>query len=361
MRQSRESGFTLIEMSIVLVIVGLLVGGVLVGQYLIQAAETRAVITDVDKFRAAVATFRTRFRGLPGDVRNFRQFADLNEYPNTRNGNGDKMVQQCYETESFSPTATNACSVYGSSYEIYGALNYNYINRYTGELLGFWQHLSVTGLVAGSYDGLPGNYSGAGSAPLNKRGKPGTSYPSFRLNDSLGWIAYSGKYERQKLFITPGAASGYTTNSIGQIQTPANTHQLLTNAALTTIQAQLIDRKGDDGMPKSGTIRGAMGNGNGVVTMNPGLVVDIFGRSEGSFYNNALNAADPCSSFMDGAADYDSINTLDPIYISQHTYYNTASNWEVWASEMLTKYTKANFSIDQMEDSPVCILRFSLL
>jgi prepilin-type N-terminal cleavage/methylation domain-containing protein len=48
------TGFTLIEMSIVLVIIGLIVGGVLVGQDLIRAAYIRAQITQIEKFNTAV-------------------------------------------------------------------------------------------------------------------------------------------------------------------------------------------------------------------------------------------------------------------------------------------------------------------
>jgi prepilin-type N-terminal cleavage/methylation domain-containing protein len=61
-------GFTLIELSIVLVIIGLIVGGVLVGQDLIRAAEVRAQITQIEKFNTAVNTFHGKFGALPGDM-----------------------------------------------------------------------------------------------------------------------------------------------------------------------------------------------------------------------------------------------------------------------------------------------------
>ncbi len=58
--RASQLGFTLIELSIVLVIIGLIVGGVLVGQDLIKAAETRATVGQVEKYNAAVNTFRTK-------------------------------------------------------------------------------------------------------------------------------------------------------------------------------------------------------------------------------------------------------------------------------------------------------------
>ena len=67
--RTRIEGFTLIELSIVLVIIGLIVGGVLTGQSLISAAEVRAQISQIEKYNSAVNTFRSKFNALPGDMR----------------------------------------------------------------------------------------------------------------------------------------------------------------------------------------------------------------------------------------------------------------------------------------------------
>src|SRR6201999_103149 len=69
-KRTSEQGFTLIELSIVLVIIGLIVGGVLVGQDLIRAAEIRATLTQVEKFNTAVNTFYGKYGALPGDMNN---------------------------------------------------------------------------------------------------------------------------------------------------------------------------------------------------------------------------------------------------------------------------------------------------
>jgi prepilin-type N-terminal cleavage/methylation domain-containing protein len=63
-----KKGFTLVELSIVLVIIGLLIGGILVGQSLISAAKIRGQITQIQQFDIAVSGFRTKFSGMPGDV-----------------------------------------------------------------------------------------------------------------------------------------------------------------------------------------------------------------------------------------------------------------------------------------------------
>lgn len=64
----RQTGFTLVEIAIVLVIIGLLTGGVLKGQELINNAKVRNTISQMDGLRAAVFGFQDRFRSLPGDM-----------------------------------------------------------------------------------------------------------------------------------------------------------------------------------------------------------------------------------------------------------------------------------------------------
>src|SRR5580765_7900715 len=61
-------GFTLVELSIVLVIIGLVVGGVFVGRDMIQTATLRSQISQLEKYNTAVRTFQTKFNGLPGDI-----------------------------------------------------------------------------------------------------------------------------------------------------------------------------------------------------------------------------------------------------------------------------------------------------
>jgi len=66
----KQAGFTLIEIAIVLVIIGLLTGGVLKGQELITNAKVSNTITKMAALKAAVFGFQDRFRALPGDMSN---------------------------------------------------------------------------------------------------------------------------------------------------------------------------------------------------------------------------------------------------------------------------------------------------
>lgn len=62
-----KTGFTLIELSIVLVIIGLIVGGIIVGGDLIKAAEYRMVIAQIEEYKTATQTFKGKYNCLPGD------------------------------------------------------------------------------------------------------------------------------------------------------------------------------------------------------------------------------------------------------------------------------------------------------
>ncbi len=67
MKNEFKKGFTLVELSIVLVIIGLLIGGILVGQSLIESAKMQSFIRKVGQYDAAVGLFDDKFGNLPGD------------------------------------------------------------------------------------------------------------------------------------------------------------------------------------------------------------------------------------------------------------------------------------------------------
>lgn len=88
--QNRQKGFTLIEIAIVLVIIGLLLGGVLKGQELINTARVRAMNNTVDGITAAWFSFQDRHRAFPGDYLTAQSQVNLPGAPT--GGNGDGLV-----------------------------------------------------------------------------------------------------------------------------------------------------------------------------------------------------------------------------------------------------------------------------
>lgn len=74
MKRSACSAFSLVELSIVLVILGLLVGGILAGKSLIHSAEMRSIITEREKIFTATRSFKDKYFAIPGDMPNATQF-----------------------------------------------------------------------------------------------------------------------------------------------------------------------------------------------------------------------------------------------------------------------------------------------
>ena len=81
----RQSGFTLVEIAIVLVIIGLILGGVLKGQSLIENAEYKSFVKQVDSYRSAYFTFKDTYKALPGDM---SDVSSLDAAAVAGNGNG---------------------------------------------------------------------------------------------------------------------------------------------------------------------------------------------------------------------------------------------------------------------------------
>ena len=134
MHKHKQNGFTLIEIAIVLVIIGLLLGGVLKGQELITSARVRNLISQQDGVKAAYFGFLDRFRALPGDYS--QASTNIANVLAGANGNNNGQIQ----------------SIAGGS-----AID---------EHIAAWDHLSKAGFINGSYTYAAGNETNL-SAPTN--------------------------------------------------------------------------------------------------------------------------------------------------------------------------------------------------
>jgi prepilin-type N-terminal cleavage/methylation domain-containing protein len=130
-----NKGFSLVELSIVLVILGLLVGGVLTGKSLIRAAELRSITTDHDRFVAAVQIFNEKYQAFPGDMTNATTFWGA--------------AAACPGTHLQPSTDATTCNGDGNGRVFGGTATSN-------ESYRFWQHLANAGLISGTYSGVTG-------------------------------------------------------------------------------------------------------------------------------------------------------------------------------------------------------------
>jgi prepilin-type N-terminal cleavage/methylation domain-containing protein len=94
----RQSGFTLVEIAIVLVIIGLLLGGVLKGQELITQARIKNVAGELTGISAAVYSYQERYKALPGDDRGGSRWTDLGASPA---GDGNGKIDSALEESLF--------------------------------------------------------------------------------------------------------------------------------------------------------------------------------------------------------------------------------------------------------------------
>jgi prepilin-type N-terminal cleavage/methylation domain-containing protein len=90
--KSKQSGFTLIEIAIVLVIIGLLLGGVLKGQELINSAKVKNLATDFKNVPVYIYGYQDKFRALPGDDVNAASHVAA-----STNGNGNGLIDGAWD------------------------------------------------------------------------------------------------------------------------------------------------------------------------------------------------------------------------------------------------------------------------
>lgn len=217
MQKRSAQGFTLLEMSIVLIIIGVLIGGVMLGRSMLTTSRLQTVITDADSYITAMGNFKQQYLGLPGDLATATSLwgTDSNGCPTgggstgTCNGNGDGMIGD----------------VTGQEYEVFR----------------FWQHLYYAGMFSQSLSGVAG--SGGVYAAVTS-----TNVPTGSISGSGFTPIWEGT--------AGGSDSNFFAGSYGNILIFGAPGTFMTSyPVLTADQAASIDSKIDDGVPGTGKVR----------------------------------------------------------------------------------------------------------
>lgn len=221
----RRNGFTLIEMSIVLVIIGIIIGGILGGQELLRVNELNRIIVDKDRLGTAIDTFKAKYNALPGDIRN------ATDYWGTASGGCPNGAR----------TGTQTCN--GNGDGVIGG-SWGCGNPANAESLLVFQHLALSGIISGTFTGYSTGYAGTTyCSPTVGINVPttsilGASFFPFGMTTSL--YAFFNVIPKNALMF--GAPTALSNNDI-----PAG-------AVIKAKEAQSIDIKYDDGKPGYGNI-----------------------------------------------------------------------------------------------------------
>lgn len=204
-----EAGFTLVELAIVMIIIGLLIGGILKGQELVANAQVTATIAQIKGIDSALSTFRDKYSVLPGDMVS----------PNTR-------LRNC---------TVNPCADPGNNNSRIDTPALGTLPTATSEGLVAFTHLAAADLISG--------------IDLNGTANFGSALPEAKIGGGF-WLGHTAT----------GNAGGLAAGSLR----PG--HYLVLNAIVGTVaagsttgvtatQAGQIDRKLDDGVPATGDVQ----------------------------------------------------------------------------------------------------------
>jgi prepilin-type N-terminal cleavage/methylation domain-containing protein len=244
-RLNTQKGFTLVELAIVMTIIGLLIGGILKGQELMQNARITATVSQIKGYSAAMTTFKDMYQAVPGDMLSA----------------GTRLVG-CPGASGLAcnPFGTGGAATGDAGDGIIGANNWSTAwgapgTTSTGGTAGglgidderylFWSHLLLANLIGGiTTDGL----NSVKAFALE------TTHPSAKVGG--GFIAGYGTGLNG-----PGAASqpantGLSGTLLVMINDPKKALLTATGTLpLPPLRAAQIDRKMDDGRPATGSVQ----------------------------------------------------------------------------------------------------------
>ncbi|MEO5329053.1 MAG: prepilin-type N-terminal cleavage/methylation domain-containing protein [Magnetococcus sp. THC-1_WYH] len=226
-KHRHADGFTLIEIAIVVVIIGLLLGGVLKGQEMIRNARAHNVADQGNAVKAAILGFSDRYRALPGDYSAaFDNIPGLLDTAPLSNGDGNSRIGFDDSASIGIPNAENRAKELGLT----------------------WLHLSRAGFISGnfvgtSFDPSTGSYDAANGITTYTGGdESGWSCPV----DTCLVNAFNGPM-----------ILAYSSEQTGlsKVADNARSNELYSGKGIPVEIIAELDRKVDDGRPGTGSFR----------------------------------------------------------------------------------------------------------
>ncbi len=247
--RSGEAGFTLVELAIVMIIIGLLIGGVLKGQQLIETARLTSTMQQITAIDSALSTFRDVYRFYPGDILTpGTRLPGCGAAPCNVAGDGDNLIELANTN-----TALGAAMVLAT------------------EGVRSFAHLYAAGLI-----------SGVGDFTVALAQAFGNHVPAAEIGGGFNIGFYDATAQPSGNAGALTLRSGHYIYLLGQPGSDVDAAGI--NQPLTATGAERIDRKFDDGNPLLGTVQ-AGGLAACIVAGPPAL------------YNGA-NAGNNCSVFV---------------------------------------------------------------
>ena len=234
--KNKQSGFTLVELAIVIVIIGFIVAGIAAGSSLIKQAQIRSVVTDFTNFQVAYNNFLGRYNAVPGDFSN---------------------------AESYWPAGSNSTSCAATGISCNGNGNGLIEFSTTGAAGGIsetrlaWRQLALAGMLNAGITQIATSNTLTDNAivlstraPISKVSGAGYVMAGYYTTGANSYVYGT----------TASAWSGTGKNSVYMGRAAASTGDttgLLSNGSLNPDDAFAIDTKMDDGSISSGTFTGA--------------------------------------------------------------------------------------------------------
>ena len=286
--------FTLMELAIVLIVIGLLTGGIVAGNEIYHNTKLTSIMSDAEKFRSQMKNFKDKYDYYPGDFPNATTLWGAMTSPAACDTAGTASTGR-FSTTPVALTCdgrgNGTIGMYftDSTQFSHGAPDANVDMRELREKFYVWQHLSLAGY-------LGSQYSGHSSVTGNNHAiSPGVNVPETGYSGALGFTI---EYWPDNYISQSSTRSWPVQGRIGHLLSwshPGTTVAIPSANLITAINARKIDRKIDDGKPFSGNIfvHGRDGGSSGAYTnvdsCTTGTVYQATAENAcGQYYRNFL-------------------------------------------------------------------------